>query len=124
LDFYDVKADLMGVLALTGSLDEFRFEPASLGCLRPGRTARIFRGATPLGWLGEVHPQLVKVLGLPPNAILFELEIESAFAAKSLQFKRISRFPSVRRDLGHHQSMKASRSQFCGKMLLLARRAY
>jgi phenylalanyl-tRNA synthetase beta chain len=99
LDFYDVKADLMGVLALTGSTDEFRFEPASLGCLRPGRTARIFRGATPLGWLGEVHPQLVKVLGLPPNAILFELEIESTFAAKSLQFKRISKFPSVRRDL-------------------------
>jgi phenylalanyl-tRNA synthetase beta chain len=99
LDFYDVKADLMGVLALTGSTDEFRFEPASLGCLRPARTARIFRGATPLGWLGEVHPQLVKALGLPSNTILFELEIESAFAAKSLQFKRISKFPSVRRDL-------------------------
>ncbi len=99
LDFYDVKADLMGVLALTGSMAAFRFEPASLGCLRPGRTARIFRDATPIGWLGEMHPQLVKVLPLPLNTLIFELEIESAFSSKAPKFIGISKFPSVRRDL-------------------------
>jgi phenylalanyl-tRNA synthetase beta chain len=99
LDFYDVKADLTGVLALTGSTDAFRFEPASLSCLRPGRTARIFRDTTPVGWLGEMHPQLVKALTLPPNVLLFELEIELAFIAKGMQYMRISKFPSVRRDL-------------------------
>jgi phenylalanyl-tRNA synthetase beta chain len=99
LDFYDVKADLMAVLALTGRADAFRFEPGSLGCLRPGRTARILRDATPIGWLGEVHPQLNQALSLPVNTILFELEIESAFVANPLQFIKISKFPSVRRDL-------------------------
>jgi phenylalanyl-tRNA synthetase beta chain len=99
LDFFDVKADLMGVLALTGNPAAFRFESASLGCLRPGRTARILRDAAPVGWLGEVHPQLVKALALPPNALLFELEMELAFAAKASQFIGISKFPSVRRDL-------------------------
>jgi phenylalanyl-tRNA synthetase beta chain len=36
---------------------------------------------------------------LTNTLFLFELEIESAFSAKRLQFHNISRFPSVRRDL-------------------------
>jgi phenylalanyl-tRNA synthetase beta chain len=98
LDFYDVKADLMNLFALTGSISEFRFEAGSLGCLRPGRTARIYRGATPIGWLGEVHPQLVKSLGIGVNTVIFELEVESAFRSKPSNFVNISKFPSVRRD--------------------------
>jgi phenylalanyl-tRNA synthetase beta chain len=99
LDFYDVKADLMNLFALTGSIPEFRFEEGSLGCLRPGRTARIFRGATPIGWLGEVHPQLVKSLSIGVNTVIFEIEAELAFLAKPSKFIKISKFPSVRRDL-------------------------
>jgi len=99
LDFYDVKADLMNLFALTGSISEFRFEAGSLGCLRPGRTARIYRGATPIGWLGEVHPQLVKSLSIGVNTVIFELEVELAFRSKPANFVKISKFPSVRRDL-------------------------
>jgi phenylalanyl-tRNA synthetase beta chain len=99
LDFYDVKADVQNVLALTGDGSSVRFEADSLPCLRPGRTARIIRGTTPIGWLGELHPQLVRSLNLTNTLFLFELEIESAFSAKRLQFHKISRFPSVRRDL-------------------------
>ena len=99
LDFYDVKADLTRVLSLTGQGDAVRFEADACGCLRPGRTARIHHGTAAVGWLGEVHPQLIKALALPPGAILFELEIESAFRSKCMKYKAISRFPSVRRDL-------------------------
>jgi phenylalanyl-tRNA synthetase beta chain len=52
-----------------------------------------------VGWLGELHPQVAKAINLSATAFLFELEIEKAFLAKSLQFKSISKFPSVRRDL-------------------------
>jgi phenylalanyl-tRNA synthetase beta chain len=99
LDFYDVKADLLDVLARTGDARAVRFEADSLKCLRPGRAARIFRGAVPIGWLGELHPQLVKALNLTNTVFLFDLEIESSFKANTLQFKKISVFPSVRRDL-------------------------
>jgi len=99
LDFYDVKGDLMNLFALTGNISEFRFESGSLGCLRPGRTARIFRGSDPIGWLGEVHPQLVKSLSIGVNTVIFELEIELAFRANPSKFVKISKFPSVRRDL-------------------------
>jgi phenylalanyl-tRNA synthetase beta chain len=99
LDFYDVKADVEGLLALTGDRSSVRFEAGALDCLRPGRTARIYRGSTAIGWLGEIHPQVARAINLSNSAVLFELEIESAFGANPLQFKKISKFPSVRRDL-------------------------
>ena len=99
LDLFDVKADLHNVLALTGDAKSIEFEAATLGCLRPGRTARILRNRQPVGWLGEVHPRLMKELNLPSNTLLFELEVELAFSAKPPIYKGLSKFPSVRRDL-------------------------
>jgi phenylalanyl-tRNA synthetase beta chain len=98
VDFYDVKADLCDVLEVTGETTDVVFAPDSLPILRPGRAARIYRGSVAVGWLGEIHPQIGKSLSMPP-AFLFELEITTAFVSKPLQFKQISRFPSVRRDL-------------------------
>jgi phenylalanyl-tRNA synthetase beta chain len=99
VDFYDVKSDLLEVLALAGETSQLRFEADSLPVLRPGRAARIFRSAAAIGWLGEIHPQIVKALNLPATAFLFELEVTSAFASKPLQYKPISKFPSLRRDM-------------------------
>jgi phenylalanyl-tRNA synthetase beta chain len=99
LDFYDVKADLIDVLALTGDASSVRFEADTLSCLRPGRAARIYRGDTAIGWLGELHPQIAKSVNLSSAVFLFELEMESAFSSKPMQFKKISKFPTVRRDL-------------------------
>ena len=99
IDFYDVKADVMDMLALTGDAAAVRFEAETLSCLRPGRSARIYRGATAIGWLGELHPQVAKAINLPHTAFLFELEIDAAFRSKPSKFNKISKFPSVRRDL-------------------------
>ena len=99
LDFYDVKSDLMALFALTGNVAQYRFEVATMTCLRPGRTARIYRDSTPIGWLGEVHPQLLKALGVPAGTLLFEIETESAFISNPSKYNRISKFPSIRRDL-------------------------
>jgi phenylalanyl-tRNA synthetase beta chain len=99
VDFYDVKGELLSVLALSGDVSDVRFEPDSLPILRPGRCARIYRGSVAVGWLGEIHPQIIKALNLPVSGFLFELEVDTAFICKPLQFHKISKFPSVRRDL-------------------------
>jgi phenylalanyl-tRNA synthetase beta chain len=99
IDFFDVKADIFNLLKLTGCEQDFRFEQDSLPVLRPGRAARIYRGNQAVGWLGEMHPQIVKALNLPTSPYLFELEVASAFQAKVLTVNKISKFPSVRRDL-------------------------
>ncbi len=99
VDFYDVKADVLDLLSLTGDVAAVRFEAETLSCLRPGRSARIYRGTTPIGWLGELHPQVAKAINLSNTAFLFELDIDVAFIAKPSKYNKISKFPSVRRDL-------------------------
>jgi phenylalanyl-tRNA synthetase beta chain len=99
LDFYDVKSDVMDLLTLTGDAANVRFAPETLPVLRPGRSARIYRNAMPIGWVGEMHPQIAKALNFATTAFLFELDIASAFICNKLKYKTISKFPSVRRDL-------------------------
>jgi len=99
VDFFDVKSDLLEVLALAGDPSQIRFEPQSLSCLHPGRSARIYRDAVPIGWLGELHPQILKAESLPATAFVFELEIESSFYCKPIKYIEISKYPYVRRDL-------------------------
>jgi phenylalanyl-tRNA synthetase beta chain len=99
VDFYDVKGDVLEALTLTGDVAGVVFEPDSLSVLRPGRAARIYRDDKPIGWIGEIHPQVLKALYLPATAFLFELEMKLAFTSKVLKLQKISKFPSVRRDL-------------------------
>jgi phenylalanyl-tRNA synthetase beta chain len=99
VDFYDVKSDLIEMLALTHEASSVHFEPEEISVLRPGRAARIYRDTTPIGWLGEMHPQSVKALNFSSTPFLFELDIRLAFYCKPLKYQKISKFPSVRRDL-------------------------
>jgi phenylalanyl-tRNA synthetase beta chain len=99
IDFFDLKADVNGLLALTDDADSFRFVPEKLGCLRPGRTARIYRGEKAVGWIGEMHPRVLRELDLTIAPYVFELEIDAAFASSKLKYQEISKFPSIRRDI-------------------------
>ena len=98
-DFYDLKADLEALLAGTGALDSFSFVAATHPCLHPGRSAQIFRGKTPAGWLGELHPERVRALDLTYVPQLFEVVYELACRVEQPAFHEVSRFPQVRRDL-------------------------
>jgi phenylalanyl-tRNA synthetase beta chain len=98
-DFYDLKADVAALIALTGEDAALNVEAAELGCLRPGRAARILRRGQAVGWLGELHPSLARTLGLNTAPLLFELEVNVCFDSNILKYKGISKFPSVRRDL-------------------------
>jgi phenylalanyl-tRNA synthetase beta chain len=99
VDFYDVKADVEALFARTGAADEFGFVADSLSCLHPGRSARITRRGTNVGWIGELHPELVREFDFTYGPILFEIEYIAGLVAKMPRFEEISRFPRVRRDL-------------------------
>ena len=98
VDFYDVKADLEVLFVATGEAEAFVFESASLPCLHPGRSARVLRRAEVMGYVGELHPRLVRELGFTHAPILFELDF-AALAVRLPRGREISRFPQVRRDL-------------------------
>jgi len=94
-----VKADVEALLRATGASGEFRFVAAGHPALHPGQTARILRDGNPVGWLGRLHPELERQLGLTYSAIVFEIETESGLAARVPQHREMSRFPAVRRDI-------------------------
>ncbi len=98
VDFFDVKGDLEALFASLGAQSGFAFEPATMACLHPGRTARILRDGRPIGWLGELHPSLVKDLESVQTPVLFELDVQALAIARSA-YREISRLPRVRRDL-------------------------
>jgi len=97
-DFFDLKADVEALLTGTGAADEFSFESAALSCLHPGRAARIRRVGKEVGWIGELHPTLVREFDFTYTPVLFELDIEALGVARPA-YQDVSRFPAVRRDL-------------------------
>jgi phenylalanyl-tRNA synthetase beta chain len=99
VDFFDVKQDVDALIARTGAAEEFGYVADAQSCLHPGRSARITRKGQTIGWIGELHPQLVQEFDFTYAPILFEIEYAAGLAAKMPRFEEISRFPRVRRDL-------------------------
>ena len=73
VDFYDIKADVEALLAQTNQSREYRFEAAQHSALHPGQTAAIYLGEDCVGYVGAVHPQFEKALGLNGRTFVFEL---------------------------------------------------
>jgi phenylalanyl-tRNA synthetase beta chain len=97
VDFHDAKGDVEAVLGLTAG--EFRFAAAAHAALHPGQSARILREEQPAGWIGTLHPRLVRALDLERAPLLWELDERVSFAAQLPEFREISRFPAIRRDI-------------------------
>lgn len=99
VDFFDVKADVEALIALTGAPEEFRFVAETHPALHPGQSARIYRGDQPVGWLGAVHPEHSRRLDLTYPVFVFELQTLAGLAAVIPEFQEISRYPAIRRDI-------------------------
>lgn len=98
IDFFDVKADLEALFALTGC--QIQFVTAQKTALHPFQTAEIRNAAgQSLGWIGMLHPSLEKQLGFDSQVFLFELAQELVLNKTPAKFKPLSKYPSVRRDL-------------------------
>ncbi|HET6603981.1 MAG TPA: phenylalanine--tRNA ligase subunit beta [Xanthomonadaceae bacterium] len=100
IDYFDIKGDLQSLIALTGQPQAFTFEPAAdVAWLHPGRSARVLRAGEAIGWIGELHPRLVAALDLLAGPVAFEVDVGALAGRAVARAGRISRYPSVRRDL-------------------------
>lgn len=99
---YDAKADLAAVLEVYGidmeSCQTTREVPA---WYHPGRSARISRGPKQvLGTFGELHPALLKNLGIEGRVVAFESNLDALPLPKATksQALQVSDFQAVQRD--------------------------
>jgi phenylalanyl-tRNA synthetase beta subunit (EC 6.1.1.20) len=73
--------------------------PAEHRALHPGQTARIERAGRAVGLIGMLHPALAARLDLNGDVFLFELDLVPLTPGVLPRYARISRYPSIRRDL-------------------------
>jgi phenylalanyl-tRNA synthetase beta chain len=99
VDFFDVKADLEGLLELNGRRDEMEFRSAEHPALHPGQCAEIVLAGQSLGWLGMLHPRLEKDLGFERSVFLFEMLLDPLLQRNVPSFLPLSKYPQVRRDI-------------------------
>lgn len=99
VDFYDLKADVEALLSLGGDLPGYNFTAEEHAALHPGQSARIYKDNQAVGWLGKLHPNIAKVTDVKSHAILFEIKLSAISTAKVPNFKVLSKFPAIRRDI-------------------------
>lgn len=110
-DFYDIKADITALLGSAAS--EYSFTPATHPALHPGRSACILRQQQTVGWIGELHPQVVKQLDLPEAPQVFELDWPLIRDVAVPRAAPLSEFPSSRRDLAIVVNEAINAQQIC-----------
>jgi phenylalanyl-tRNA synthetase beta chain len=99
IDFHDLKGDLESLAALAGLAAALRYVPADLPWLHPGRSAEVWKCEVRLGWIGHLHPRLLKALDLDTEVLAFELDLEPLAQRAIPVATELSRYPLVRRDL-------------------------
>lgn len=100
IDFYDIKADVEAILSLTGkNAKDYEFSIAEVAALHPGQTATITKNDVLVGYVGALHPELERKLGLNGRTLIFELLLAEISTRKISEACDISRFPANRRDI-------------------------
>jgi phenylalanyl-tRNA synthetase beta chain len=99
VDFFDLKGDFESLIARTGSQARYTFVPAEHPALQPGQTASIQLDGVAVGWMGALHPNLAKPLGLKQAVYLLEISLKAVRQVEVPTFKPLSKFPGMSRDL-------------------------
>ena len=99
IDFFDLKADVEALLALAPG-QTFTFNAEAHPALHPGQSAVISdENGAACGYVGLLHPEISKKMGLEGNTFLFEISYESIAKRALPAFHELSKFPAVRRDI-------------------------
>lgn len=97
VDYFDAKGDLESLLEMGGQ--SFSFEAAEHLALHPGQSAAIKLDGATVGYLGAMHPGLVKDLDLNGPVFMFEVDLASISVGLLPAYQTLSKFPEMRRDL-------------------------
>ena len=100
VDFYDLKGVVEDLVAAM-NIDNLSFDSAqSQRYFHPGKSCCLMSGKDCLGFIGEVHPQVLAEFNIDQPVFLFELNVEKLIeiSGSYAKFKPLSRFPVMVRD--------------------------
>lgn len=99
-DFYFLKGVLEGIFERmeTKDITFARYEHPGF---HPGRTAAVQAEGRRIGFIGEMHPDVMERLDLPGRIVAFEIDLMElcAVSGRPSPYRPLPKFPSVDRDL-------------------------
>ncbi len=99
-DYFDIKSDIEDLLRCCGiNPEQAEFQPSEHPALHPGQSAKIIFENQLIGYLGALHPAAVNKLELVQSPLVFELKIDAFSKKITAKYKKLSKFPMIRRDL-------------------------
>ncbi len=98
VDFYDIKGHLQNLMNLAND-QSFEFKKSSNEILHPGQSADVYFNGELIGFVGALHPAVLKSLDIDQSLFVFEVETEGLTQSALAEFTELSKFPSIRRDL-------------------------
>lgn len=98
-DFFALKGMVEEIFRIL--LRDFHVSESSDIRFHPNRQANIQAGNETVGIMGQLKTSLCDELNLPPENFIFEINLDSCYQASSIkpQYKHISPYPAVRRDI-------------------------
>jgi phenylalanyl-tRNA synthetase beta chain len=106
VDYFDIKGDLETLLEIGGQ--RFSFVATEHLALHPGQSAAIQLDGAVVGYVGAMHPGLVKDLGLQGPVFMFEVDLAAISLGVLPAYQTLSKFPEMRRDLAIVLDQKTS----------------
>jgi len=99
-DFYDLKGCLENIFydaKINCQYSQSETEPF----LHPGKSCGIYLGELYVGYLGQVHPDVMEKMDFKNSSYVFEINIDilANNIKRDIQYKGISKFPTVTRDV-------------------------
>ncbi len=106
-DFYTMKGVVEEFLESIGIKEKREYDPQAAGegknlnFLHPGRQARILCHNMPLGYLGEVHPEVLDNYGIGSRAYVAVLDMPAILPLATFErkYEGIAKYPAVNRDI-------------------------
>jgi phenylalanyl-tRNA synthetase beta chain len=87
-DVFDVKADALAVLEAAGApVANLQVSADARDWWHPGRSGALRLGPNVIGEFGELHPRVLKALGVDGRVLAFELVLDAVPAAKKKPLK-------------------------------------
>lgn len=114
-DFFALKGVVEEMFGKLGITKDLTYDPkGGYPYLHPGRQAAIKDGDTVIGYLGQLHPQVVDNYDMKGEVYVAVLELPkiSALATFDRKYEGIAKFPASTRDL----SMVMDKSIFVGQI--------
>ena len=100
LDFFAAKGYLEVVFERLGLDEKVTYKKSTLEGMHPGRFAEVYLGEKRIGFIGEVHPQVVDKLGLNKTYV-FEINLDEVISESKVKpkYEEVTKYPEITRDI-------------------------